>query len=88
MKFILIYVEFSFLQKLTVECDKLKNNQINQTLRINHDLNSVDNSANIDNLYERLKNSSFDATQQRKLNKNLQTENEMLNKNVQSLNEK
>ena len=41
-----------------------------------------------ENLHERLRNISFDATQQRKLNKTLQTENELLTKNVQSITEK
>ncbi len=42
----------------------------------------------MDNLHERLKNTSFDAAQQRKLNKSLQVNNELLNKNLQSLTEK
>jgi hypothetical protein len=42
----------------------------------------------MDSLYERLKNTSYDAAQQRKLNKSLQTDNEILNKNLQSLTEK
>lgn len=71
-----------------MECDKLKNNQSNQSSLIHHDTSSVDNSINIDNLYERLKNTSFDAAQQRKLNKTLQADNETLNKNLQSLTEK
>ncbi len=49
---------------------------------------TIDNSMSIDNLYERLKNTSFDAAQQRKLNKSLQVNNELLNKNLQSLTEK
>jgi len=58
---------------------------MNQSTSLNHDSISTEN---IENLYERLKNTSFDAAQQRKLNKTLQTENELLNKNIQSLTEK
>jgi cell division protein FtsB len=58
---------------------------MNQSTSLNHDSIS---SENIENLYERLKNTSFDAAQQRKLNKTLQAENELLNKNIQSLTEK
>jgi cell division protein FtsB len=58
---------------------------MNQSTSLNHDSIS---SENIEHLYERLKNASFDAAQQRKLNKTLQAENELLNKNIQSLTEK
>jgi len=58
---------------------------MNQSTSLNHDSIS---SENIENLYERLKNTSFDAAQQRKLNKTLQAENDLLNKNIQSLTEK
>ncbi|CAF0899230.1 unnamed protein product [Rotaria sp. Silwood1] len=75
-------------QKLIIECDKFKNNHFNQSTFVNHDLPNIDHSINIDNLSERLKNSSFDAAQQRKLNKTLQTDNDILNKNLQSLTEK
>ncbi len=74
----MIYFNISILKKLIAECDKFKNN----------DSITTDNSINMDNLYERLKNTSYDAAQQRKLNKNLQTDNEILNKNLQSLTEK
>lgn len=65
-----------------IECDKFKTNHLTQ------DSTSIDSTVNIENLYERIKNTSFDAAQQRKLNKNLQTNNEILNKNLQSLTEK
>ncbi|CAF4521673.1 unnamed protein product [Rotaria sp. Silwood2] len=75
-------------QKLIIECDKFKNNHLNQSTFINHDSTNNDSSINFDNLYERLKNTSFDAAQQRKLNKTLQADKEILNKNLQSLTEK
>ncbi|CAF4509921.1 unnamed protein product, partial [Rotaria sp. Silwood2] len=75
-------------QKLIIECDKYKNNHLNQSTFINHDSTNNDSSINFDNLYERLKNTSFDAAQQRKLNKTLQADKEILNKNLQSLTEK
>ncbi len=53
-----------------------------------HDSGSSDASENLDNLYSRLKNTSFDAARQRKLNKTLQTDNENLTKNLQSLTDK
>ena len=59
-------------KKLAVECDKFKLNPMSQSTLINHDSTGIiDTSTNVDNLYERLKNTSFDAAQQRKLNKNL-----------------
>ncbi len=67
---------------MITECDKFKANHLNQ------DSISSDSTINIDNLHERLKNTSFDAAQQRKLNKNLQVNNELLNKNLQSLTDK
>ncbi|CAF0902786.1 unnamed protein product [Adineta steineri] len=72
-------------QKLIGECDKFKNNHLNQSTSVNHDSISTDS---MDNLYERLKNTSYDASQQRKLNKTLQSENELLNKNIHSLTDK
>ncbi|CAF1098835.1 unnamed protein product [Rotaria sordida] len=75
-------------QKLIIECDKFKNNHLNQSKFHNYDSTNIDHSINTDNLYERLKNTSFDAAQQRKLNKTLQIDNELLNKNLQSLTEK
>ncbi|CAF1450168.1 unnamed protein product [Adineta ricciae] len=69
-------------QKLTDECNKLK---ANQSVSINHESISTDSA---ENLHERLRNISYDASQQRKLNKTLQTENELLTKNVQSITEK
>lgn len=55
----------------------------------NYESTCVDNNGvTLENLYERLKNTSFDAAQQRKVNKTLQTDNEVLNKNLQSLTEK
>ncbi|CAF0935825.1 unnamed protein product [Adineta ricciae] len=69
-------------QKLTDECNKLK---VNQSVSVNHDSISNDSA---ENLHERLRNTSYDATQQRKLNKTLQTENELLTKTVQSITEK
>ncbi|CAF2044454.1 unnamed protein product [Rotaria magnacalcarata] len=76
-------------QKLAVECDKFKTNPMNQSTLINHDsAGIIDTNINVDNLHERLKNTSFDAAQQRKLNKSLQADNELLNKNFQSLTEK
>ncbi|CAF4713399.1 unnamed protein product, partial [Rotaria magnacalcarata] len=61
---------------------------MNQSTLINHDsAGIIDTNINVDNLHERLKNTSFDAAQQRKLNKSLQADNELLNKNFQSLTE-
>ncbi len=72
------------------ECDKLKRDHLipsgQETRR--PDSASSDASENVDNLYARLKNTSFDAARQRKLNKTLQTDNETLTKNLQSLTEK
>ncbi|CAF4848757.1 unnamed protein product [Rotaria sp. Silwood1] len=80
-------------QRLANECDKLKNDHLTQltlpgqeTQR--NDSVSSESGENIDNLYTRLKNTSFDAARQRKLNKTLQTDNETLTKNLQSLTEK
>ncbi|UJR20851.1 hypothetical protein I4U23_023961 [Adineta vaga] len=80
-------------QRLTTDCGRLKNDQIFQpTLSTcEHrrlDSTTSDNSESIDNLYTRLKNTSFDAARQRKLNKTLQDDNETLTKNLQSLTEK
>ncbi|UJR28714.1 hypothetical protein I4U23_009943 [Adineta vaga] len=69
-------------EKLTVECNKLKTNQ---SISLNHETASIDST---ENLHERLRNISYDANQQRKLNKTLQIENELLTKNVQSITEK
>ena len=66
----------------------MRNDHLNQSSPSNYDSTNADSNVNIDNLYERLKNTSFDAAQQRKLNKTLQAENELLTKNVQTLNEK
>jgi hypothetical protein len=49
---------------------------------------SSDASESLENLHSRLKNTSFDAARQRKLNKTLQTDNEILTKNLQSLTDK
>ncbi len=49
---------------------------------------SSDINETLENLNARLKNTSFDASRQRKLNKTLQTDNENLTKNLQSLTEK
>ena len=62
----------------------MKTNVVNSSILINRDSTNYDN----DYLYERLKNSSFDASQQRKLNKTLQVDNELLTKNLQTLTEK
>jgi len=72
------------------ENDKLKLNNLipsGQEHR-RHDSASSDASENLGNLYTRLKNTSFDAARQRKLNKTLQTDNETLTKNLQSLTDK
>jgi chromosome segregation ATPase len=76
--------------RLITECDKLKNDHFIPTTHENrrHDSATSDNSENLDNLQSRLKNTSFDASRQRKLNKTLQTDNETLTKNLQSLTEK
>ncbi|CAF2263431.1 unnamed protein product [Rotaria magnacalcarata] len=80
-------------QRLIDECDKFKNNRLipstlpGPEIRRNDSLIS-DGGENVDNLYSRLKNTSFDASRQRKLNKTLQTDNENLTKNLQSLTEK
>lgn len=71
-------------QKLITECDKFKANRLNQT----QDSTMAENSLNLENLHERLKNASSDAAQQRKINKSLQTNNDILNKNLQSLTDK
>ncbi|CAF5115310.1 unnamed protein product, partial [Rotaria magnacalcarata] len=79
--------------RLIDECDKFKNNRLipstlpGPEIRRNDSLIS-DGGENVDNLYSRLKNTSFDASRQRKLNKTLQTDNENLTKNLQSLTEK
>ena len=75
------------------ECEQLKNDHLIQSTlpgRENHryDSMSIDSGENIDNICTRLKNVSFDATRQRKLNKTLQTDNETLTKNLQSLTDK
>lgn len=85
-------------QRLATECDKLKRNYhpppppplqplINQEHR-RYDSASSDGNESLDNLHSRLKNTSFDAARQRKLNKTLQTDNETLTKNLQSLTDK
>ena len=81
------------LQRLTNECDRLKNEHTFQPMlpvreHQRLDSSSTDNSETIDNLYTRLKNTSFDAARQRKQNKTLQEDNETLTKNLQSLTEK
>ncbi|CAF1063887.1 unnamed protein product [Adineta ricciae] len=80
-------------QRLTNECDRLKNEHTFQPMLPTRghqrlDSSSTDNSESIDNLYNRLKNTSFDAARQRKQNKTLQEDNETLTKNLQSLTEK
>lgn len=58
-------------------------------LEIRHDEPaSFDASESVDNLQMRLKNTSYDAARQRKLNKTLQVDNETLTKNLQTLTEK
>lgn len=82
------------LQRLTHECDKLKVEHSSpvgllagqESRRL--DSASSDGHESIENLHTRLKNTSFDAARQRKLNKTLQTDNETLTKNLQSLSEK
>lgn len=83
-------------QRLATECDRLKRSHlappplpviISQENR-RHDSASSDGNESLDNLYSRLKNTSFDAARQRKLNKTLQTDNETLTKNLQSLTDK
>ncbi|CAF3889531.1 unnamed protein product [Rotaria sp. Silwood2] len=80
-------------QRLINECDKLKTDHFTQSTlsgqenRRNDSVNS-DGGENVDNLHIRLKNTSFDAARQRKLNKTLQTDNETLTKNLQSLTDK
>ena len=80
-------------QRLATECDKLKRSHppppviISQENR-RHDSASSDGNESLENLYSRLKNTSFDAARQRKLNKTLQTDNETLTKNLQSLTDK
>jgi hypothetical protein len=75
---------------LITECDKLKRAQppllVPDIRRPNSA--SSDSSESVDSLYARLKNTSLDAAQQRKLNKTLQTDNETLTKNLQSLTDK
>ena len=83
-------------QRLATECDKFK--RTNPLLpppplqpvpeRRRHDSASSDASESVDNLHARLKNTSFDAARQRRLNKTLQTDNETLTKNLQSLTDK
>lgn len=84
-------------QRLATECDKLKRSNPlpppplllpSAQERRRHDSASSDASGSVDNLYARLKNTSFDAARQRKLNKTLQTDNEALTKNLQSLTDK
>ncbi|CAF0919771.1 unnamed protein product, partial [Didymodactylos carnosus] len=82
-------------QRLMDECEKLKNdmNYVNSQLQVSaqdtrRSINSNNSLDDIDNLQTRLKNTSFDASKQRKLNKTLQTENDLLNRNVQTLTEK
>jgi hypothetical protein len=72
------------------ESDKLKHDHLIPSGQKNrrHDSASSDASENLGNLYARLKNTSFDAARQRKLNKTLQTDNESLTKNLQSLTDK
>lgn len=75
------------------ECDKLKTDHFvpvgtSFSEHRRRDSTSSDLSESLDNLQARLKNVSFDATRQRKLNKTLQTDNETLSKNLQSLTEK
>jgi len=53
-----------------------------------HDSSASEGGENLESLYSRLKNTSFDAARQRKLNKTLQTDNETLTKNLQSLTDK
>ncbi|CAF1204714.1 unnamed protein product [Adineta steineri] len=80
-------------QRLLNESDRAKQDQLLQsTLSLNenrrNDSSTSDSSETIENLYVRLKNTSFDATRQRKLNKTLQEDNETLTKNLQSLTDK
>jgi hypothetical protein len=72
------------------ESDKLKHDHLISSGQKHrrHDSASSDASENLGNLYVRLKNTSFDAARQRKLNKTLQTDNESLTKNLQSLTDK
>ena len=72
------------------ELDKLKKDQFIPPIQENRRIDSAssDVGENLENLYTRLKNTSFDASRQRKLNKTLQTDNETLTKNLQSLTEK
>jgi hypothetical protein len=83
----------SILQRLINECDKLKHDYTTQSVsprqeNRRNDSASSDGGENIDSLHARLKNTSFDASRQRKLNKTLQTDNEALTKNLQSLTDK
>lgn len=83
-------------QRLATECDRLRRSNPLPPLvplpsvqeRRRHDSASSDATESVDNLYARLKNTSFDAARQRKLNKTLQTDNETLTKNLQSLTDK
>lgn len=83
-------------QRLATECDRLRRSNPlpplaplpNVQERRRHDSASSDATESVDNLYARLKNTSFDAARQRKLNKTLQTDNETLTKNLQSLTDK
>lgn len=89
----LIGTTFLVFQRLMNECEKLK---IDRTLKQNSSIPEIrrndsinsENNDSFDNLQSRLKNISFDAARQRKLNKTLQTDNENLTKNLQSLTEK
>lgn len=69
------------------ELEKAKTEEKKPTLTVGDSFSS-DGADQFDNLYTRLKNTSFDAARQRKLNKTLQSDNENLTKNLQSLTEK
>ena len=76
------------------ECDKLKVEHPSPVALLagqesrRFDSASSDVNESMENLHARLKNTSFDAARQRKLNKTLQTDNETLTKNLQSLSDK
>jgi chromosome segregation ATPase len=76
--------------RLITECDKLKHDNITPPTYENrrHDSATSDIGENLDNLQSRLRNTSFDAARQRKLNKTLQSDNDTLTKNLQSLTDK
>ena len=72
-----------------MECDQYKSTHGSSPMVSGPSSNTIDQQGQqIEHLYDRLKNASLDAAQQRKLNKTLQTDNENFVKHIQLLTEK